>query len=74
MVESSVCRSDELLNIWGQKLASGSTRRREPLWPAAALSLLCLTLQGEEVLLPRQDSLISLFGVDLLKKYLLIKA
>lgn len=73
MVESSVCRSDELLNICGQKLASGSTRR-EPLWPAAALSLLCLTLQGEEVLLPRQDSPISLFGVDLLKKYLLIKA
>lgn len=53
MVESSVCRSDELLNICGQKLASGSTSRRDPLSPAAALTLLCLTLQDDEVLLPR---------------------
>lgn len=50
MVESSVCRSDELLNICGQKLASGSTRKRKPLSPAAALSL---TLQDDEALLPR---------------------
>lgn len=50
-----------------------STRRRKRPWPAAALSLLGPTPQDDEVLLPTQDKLIALFGVALLKKYLLLK-
>lgn len=54
--------------------AGSNTRRRERPWPALpSVCSVLPALQDGEVLLAAQDSLISLLGVALLKKYLLIK-
>lgn len=72
-VESSVCRSDGLLSTCGQKRRQQHEEKGAAV-AGTALSLLCppSTADGEG-LLAAQDSLISLLGVALLKKYLLIK-
>lgn len=73
MVESSVCRSDELLITSEVNRNSSNSRWRRALWSASSCPAVHSVLQGDAVPLPIQGDLTSLFGVDLLKKYLLLK-